>query len=100
MISEGIEIENTHQISKLCIKPDLYEIIKIKSGFPDDTQIPDFRHCPSWKAVCITIMKNDWGLTYMSCSRSVDKNLLKTKGLEKYKKLENLKNAKLQVAGI
>lgn len=91
MIDEGIEIENTKEISKLCTKPDVYEIIKIKSGFPDDTGIPDFRHCPSWKAVCITIMKNDWGLTYMSCSRSVDKNLLKTKGLEKYKNLQEIK---------
>lgn len=91
MVDEGIEIENTHEISKLCLKPDIYEIIKIKSGFPDDTSIPDFRHCPSWKAVCITIMKNDWGLTYMSCSRSVDKNLLKTKGLEKYKNLQEIK---------
>lgn len=90
MLSEGIELENTHEISKLCLKPDIYEIVKIKSGFPDDTNIPDFRHCPSWKAVCITIMKNDWGLTYMSCSRSVDKNLLKTKGLQKYKNLQKL----------
>jgi predicted phosphoadenosine phosphosulfate sulfurtransferase len=87
MLDEGIDLENTHEISKLCIKDDIYEIVKIKSGFPDDTKIPDFRHCPSWKAVCITIMKNDFTLVYMSCSRSKDKNLLKTKGLEKYRKL-------------
>jgi predicted phosphoadenosine phosphosulfate sulfurtransferase len=88
MIKEGIEIENTKEISKLCTKPDVYEIIKIKSGFPDDTGIKHgFRICPSWKAVCITIMKNDWGLTYMSCSRTKDKQILKDKGLNQYAKL-------------
>ncbi|MDD5358280.1 MAG: DUF3440 domain-containing protein [Candidatus Nanoarchaeia archaeon] len=94
MIAEGIEIENTKEISKLCTKPDIYEIIKIKSGIPDDTKIPNFRICPSWKAVCITIMKNDFALTYLSCSRTVDQNILKQKGLERYRKLQAIKNEK------
>lgn len=89
MIAEGIELENTKQISKLCTKDDVYEIVKIKSGFPDFTNIPHgFRICPSWKAVCITIMKNDWGLTYMSCSRTSAKQQLKKAGLEKYNQLQ------------
>ena len=78
MIDEGIEIENTHEISKLCIKPDIYEIVKIKSGFPDETNVhANFRICPSWKGICITIMKNDFALQYMGCSRTKDQNLLK-----------------------
>lgn len=86
MIEEGIEIENTKEISKLCTKPDVYEIIKIKSGFPDETKVhTNFRICPSWKSVCITIMKNDWSLTYMGCSRTKDQNLLKRNALNKYK---------------
>jgi len=91
MIDEGIVLENTKEISKLCTKPDIYEIVKIKSGFPDDTKIPDFRHTPSWKAVCITIMKNDWVLQYMGCSRTVDKNILRQKGMERFQKLQDLK---------
>jgi len=92
MIDEGIEIEKTGEISKLCTKPDIYEIVKIKSGFPDDTKIhTNFRIVPSWKSVCITIMKNDFGLTYMGVSRSKDQNLLKEKGLEKYKNLKQIK---------
>jgi len=83
MQEEGIEIENTHEISKLCTKPDVYEIVKIKSGVPEDTNIPNFRICPSWKKVCITIMKNDFALTYMSVSRTKDQNLLKKRGLQK-----------------
>ena len=70
MESEGIEIENTHKTSKLCTKPGLYEIVKIKNGIPDDTGISDFRHCPSWKAICITILKNDFTLQYMGVSKS------------------------------
>lgn len=89
MIAEGIELENTHQISKLCTKPDVYEIVKIKSGFPDDTSIPHgFRICPSWKAVCVTIMKNDFICQYMGCSRTKDKQLLKNSGLDRYTKLK------------
>lgn len=86
----GVEIEKTGQISKLCKKKDIYEIIKIKGDWPDEINIENstpFRHCPNWKAVCITIMKNDFGLTYMSCSRTQDKNILKTKGMQKYKQL-------------
>lgn len=84
MINEGIEIENTHEISKICIKPGVYEIVKIKSGFPEETKIPMFRKCPNWKDVCITIMKNDFALTYMGCSRTKDQNLLKRRALQKY----------------
>jgi predicted phosphoadenosine phosphosulfate sulfurtransferase len=85
---------NTKKISKLCIKDDIYEIITLPNGFPDETNISDFRHCPSWKAVCITIMKNDFGLTYMSCSRTHDKNNLKQKGMENYRNLKENLNAK------
>lgn len=92
MLEEGIEIERTGEISKLCTKPDIYEIIKIKSGFPDDTKIhANFRIVPSWKSVCITIMKNDFGLTYMGVSRSKDQNILKERGMEKYKNLKQIK---------
>jgi len=92
MIAEGIEVENTHEISKKCTKPDVYEIVKIKSGFPDETNVHhNFRICPSWKSVCITIMKNDYTLTYMGVQRSKDKNLLKERGLAKYAKLKDIK---------
>jgi predicted phosphoadenosine phosphosulfate sulfurtransferase len=84
MEGEGIVLENTKEISKLCIKPGIYEIVKIKSGFPDDTSIPDFRHCPSWKAVCVTIMKNDFALQYMGCSRTKDQNITRQRALDRY----------------
>lgn len=92
IIKANVKIEKTGKISNLCKKKDIYEIIKIIGDWPDEINIENstpFRHCPNWKAVCITIMKNDFGLTYMSCSRSQDNNILKTKGMEKYKQLNN-----------
>jgi predicted phosphoadenosine phosphosulfate sulfurtransferase len=87
MMEDGITIERTGEISKLCTKPKVYEIVKIKSGFPDETKASystPFRHCPSWKAVCITIMKNDFALTYMGCSRTKDMNVSRQRALDKY----------------
>lgn len=85
MQEEGIEIENTHEIAKNCTKPDIYERIKIKSGFPDETKVHNlFRICPSWKGICVTIMKNDFGCLYMGCQRTADQNLLKLRALEKF----------------
>ena len=84
----GVEIENTKEISNLCKKDKVYEIIKIKGDWPQEINIENstpFRHCPNWKAICITIMKNDFSLTYMGASRTKDQNLKKKKALEKYK---------------
>jgi predicted phosphoadenosine phosphosulfate sulfurtransferase len=92
MEKEGIELEKTGEVSNLCTKPKHYEIVKIKSGFPEETKIQNFRRCPSWKAVCITIMKNDFTLTYMGCSRTKDDNLKKQKALKRYTKIKNKKS--------
>lgn len=91
MQEEGLEIENTKQVCKRCTKPKLYEIVKIKSDFLDDTSIDDFRHCPSWKAICITIMKNDVALTYMGLGRTADQNILRQKAIEKYQMKQAMK---------
>ena len=87
MEDEGIVLEHTGKISKLCTKPDIYEIVKIKNGIPDETKISDFRHCPSWKAICITILKNDFTLQYMSVSRSKKDMDKRKKAIEKYKNI-------------
>ena len=88
MQEEGIVIENTKVRCKKCTKPNIYEVVKIKSGFPDETKVhANFRICPSWKSVCITIMKNDWTCTYMGASRTKDQNLKKRNALALAKKI-------------
>lgn len=84
MMDEGVELENTRQIDPRCTKPGVYEIVKRKSEMPEETKIPLFRLCPSWKAVCITIMKNDFGLLYMGCQRTKDMNLARNRALAKF----------------
>lgn len=86
----GVKIENTHKISKLCTKPDVYEIIKIKGDWPDEIDIEGatpFRHCPNWKAVCVTLMKNDFTLQYMGLGRTKEQNQRRKNIMEKYKSL-------------
>lgn len=88
MQAEGIVVENTKVRCKKCTKPNIYEVVKIKSGFPDETKVhANFRICPSWKSVCITIMKNDWTCTYMGASRTKDQNLKKRNALALAKKI-------------
>lgn len=87
MEQEGIILEKTGKISNLCTKDDIYEIVKIKSGIPDDTNAGDFRHCPNWKAICITILKNDFTLQYMGVSKSKRDLEKRRSALEKYKNL-------------
>lgn len=88
MQNAGIDLEVTNELSNLCKKEDIYKIVKIKGDWVDEINIDGatpFRHCPNWKAVCITIMKNDFSLTYMGCSRTKDQNLKKKNALIKYK---------------
>jgi predicted phosphoadenosine phosphosulfate sulfurtransferase len=87
MMAEGLEVENTKQVSKRCTKPNLYEVVRIKSDFPDElvgNYATPFRHCPSWKAICITIMKNDVAMTYMGLTRTKDQNISRQQALDKY----------------
>jgi len=88
MQDAGIDLEVTEEISNLCKKDKVYKIVKIKGEWIDEINIDDatpFRHCPNWKAVCITIMKNDFSLTYMGASRTKDENLKKRNALQKFK---------------
>lgn len=87
MDDEGVELEKTGMDDPKCTKEGYYEIVKMKSDFPDETKIPMFRKCPNWKGVCITILKNDFSLTYMGCSRTKDEMNRRRKVLDKYKNL-------------
>lgn len=94
MQKEGLVLENTKVRCKRCTKPNIYEIVKIRSDdFLDETSIPMFRLCPSWKAICIAIMKNDYTGIYLGCSRTKDQNIMKQKALERYAKLKARRSA-------
>ncbi|MDR2023635.1 MAG: DUF3440 domain-containing protein [Hungatella sp.] len=48
-----------------------YEIIRF-SEYPDEVKIKDFRLVPSYKRMCITIMKNDTSCRYMGFGQTKD----------------------------
>lgn len=84
MEEEGVILEKTGVESKICTKDNYYEIVKIKNGMPDETSIPMFRKVPSWKGVCITILKNDVTCQYMGCSRTKEDMSKRRKAMKKY----------------
>lgn len=97
MEREGLILENTKVRCKRCTKPNIYEIVKIKSDdFLEETSIPMFRLCPSWKAICIAIMKNDFTGIYLGCTRTKDQNIMKQKALERYARLAEARRLKAQ----
>lgn len=87
MENEGIDLERTGIDDERCTKPGFYEIVKIKSGFPDETNIEDFRHCPNWKDVCIAIMKNDFTLQTLGLGRTKEDLKRRKKIMNKYKSI-------------
>lgn len=89
MQGEGLVLENTKVRCKRCTKPNIYEIVKIQSDdFLDETSIPMFRLCPSWKAICIAIMKNDYTGIYLGCTRTKDQNIMRQRALERFGRLK------------
>jgi len=91
MKDEGLELDNTHVICNRCTKPKVYEVVRFKnSDFLDETSIPMFRKCPSWKAICIAIMKNDYTGTYLGLQRTKDQNIMRQQALARYKKRQEV----------
>ena len=87
MRAEGMNLENTHVICNRCTKPKVYEVVRsMDDDFLDETTIPMFRKCPSWKAICIAIMKNDYTGTYLGLQRTKDQNIIRQQALAKYAK--------------
>lgn len=48
-----------------------YEVIRFKD-YPDDVPIKNFRLVPSYKRMCITILKNDTSCQYMGFGQTKD----------------------------
>jgi len=92
MKDEGLVLENTHTICNRCTKQKIYEVVKFKNDdFLDETSIPMFRKCPSWKAICVAIMKNDYTGTYLGLQRTKDQNIMRQNALNKYQARKRLK---------
>lgn len=81
----GLNIERTGVDDPRCTKPGFYEVVKILDDFPDESSVAMFRKLPSWKGVCVTILKNDFSLQSMGVSRSQKQMKARNEALQKYK---------------
>lgn len=52
--------------------------------YPDDAPVKKFRTVPSYKRMCITIMKNDHTAKYMGFARTKEQQEKRRKAMEKY----------------
>ena len=53
----------------------------------DDIDIPEFKELPTFKRMCICILKNDHTCKYMGFSLNKDEKEQKERVMEKYKAL-------------
>jgi predicted phosphoadenosine phosphosulfate sulfurtransferase len=81
---EGWKIRRTHEKANRGHRKD--ELVYIDE-MEDDTSVEEFRRAPTWKRVCITIMKNDTTAMFMGFQRTKDQMLKRKNALEKYKNL-------------
>ena len=64
----------------------VYKIIRFNS-YPDDVPIKNFRLVPSYKRMCITILKNDTSCQYMGFVQTKDELQKKKEAMNEWKKL-------------
>ncbi len=55
--------------------------------YPDDFDIDDFRSVPSWKRICVCIMKNDYFCKYMGFSQTKDEINRRKEAIKKYESI-------------
>ncbi|KXT59429.1 DUF3440 domain-containing protein [Lactococcus sp. DD01] len=63
-----------------------YEVIRFRN-YPDDIPLRSFRLLPSYKRMCITILKNDSSCQYMGFTQTKDELQEKQEAMEKWKKI-------------
>lgn len=85
--SSGYEFENLGKPSgKLYDGRDDIVLIKFKE-YPDNIDSKHFRNLPSWKRMCISILKNDYSCKYMGYGMTKYEKELRHQAIEKFKDL-------------
>ena len=60
-----------------------YELVRFKK-YPDDVPIKNFRLVPSYKRMCVTILKNDTSCQYMGFGQTKDELQKKKEAMKKW----------------
>lgn len=61
----------------------------VRMEYLDDISIAEFREIPTYKRMCICIMKNDHACKYMGFAQTKQEKELRNRVMRKYKSLEN-----------
>ncbi|MCY7080043.1 DUF3440 domain-containing protein [Streptococcus oralis] len=83
---EGVKLRRTGRGSVACKVNTHKELIYIDEMM-DDTDVEEFRKAPSWKRVCVTILKNDTKCLYMGFSRTKSDLEKRKNAIKKYKEI-------------
>ena len=62
------------------------EVVKFPD-YPDDTTVTNFKSIPTYKRLCICIMKNDYYCKYMGFAQTKKETAKRKSAMEKYKNL-------------
>lgn len=62
------------------------EVVRF-DDYMDDTGVTDFRRIPTYKRMCICILKNDWYCKYMGFAQTKEESERRRKALERYRNL-------------
>jgi predicted phosphoadenosine phosphosulfate sulfurtransferase len=63
-----------------------YEVVRFYE-YPDDINVKDFRQVPSYKRMCVTILKNDTSCKYMGFGQTKDELQKQRKAMEEWESI-------------
>lgn len=79
---EGVEFTNKGKVSKISSK----EVVSF-DDYLDDTNVTDFKSIPTYKRMCICIMKNDYYCKYMGFAQTKQEKERRQRAMNMYKNL-------------
>ncbi len=82
-----LEEENEEFIDKGAISPISEKRVIAFNDYLDDTNVKDFKSIPTYKRMCICIIKNDYYCKYMGFSQTKNELKKRKEAIEKYAKL-------------
>ena len=80
--SSNADFENKGSISKYSDK----QVISFEE-YPDELEVTNFREVPSYKRMCVCILKNDYYCKYMGFAQTKNELKKRKQAIEKYKNL-------------
>jgi len=86
MKKEGVKMRITNKQSP-SVKVHTHKRLIYIDEMMDDTDVEEFKKAPSWKRVCVTILKNDLTCQYMGISRTKTQMDKRKEAIKKYKEI-------------